>query len=299
MNNQEALNTLNDIRNMMEKSTRFVSFSGLSSIVIGIYACIAAIIAYSILGNTTPVPRLDVDTPAKLQLLIVFASLLIIVCIVTVILMCRHKAHQNNQSLLFDFNTKRLLWNFFLPLVVGGILCISLIWQSHYGLTSSIMLIFYGVALISASNYTFSNTRYLVYKNKPNLEMFDYALNTSKNPVCYNGDIKTKSDYDMITERFPDTDSIMIGRGILANPGLFGQIRGKGAIDKEFFKKYHQAIFDKFCQVFAEATRKYIEEGKDLKGKGFDPRKLLLPGYEAILAKVEEKMNLFGSVGKA
>ena len=56
MNNQEALNTLNDIRNMMEKSTRFVSFSGLSSIVIGIYACIAAIIAYSILGNTTPVP---------------------------------------------------------------------------------------------------------------------------------------------------------------------------------------------------------------------------------------------------
>ena len=49
MNNQEALNTLNDIRNMMEKSTRFVSFSGLSSIVIGIYACIAAIIAYSIL----------------------------------------------------------------------------------------------------------------------------------------------------------------------------------------------------------------------------------------------------------
>ena len=54
MNNQEALNTLNDIRNMMEKSTRFVSFSGLSSIVIGIYACIAAIIAYSILGNTTP-----------------------------------------------------------------------------------------------------------------------------------------------------------------------------------------------------------------------------------------------------
>ena len=109
-----------------------------------------------------PVERL-VDTPAKLQLLIVFASLLIIVCIVTVILMCRHKAHQNNQSLLFDFNTKRLLWNFFLPLVVGGILCISLIWQSHYGLTSSIMLIFYGVALISASNYTFSNTRYLGY----------------------------------------------------------------------------------------------------------------------------------------
>ena len=54
------------------------------------------------------------------------------------------------------------------------------------------------------------------------------------------------------------------------------------------------------CQlVFAEATRKYIEAGKDLEGKGFDPRKLLKPGAEAIVAKVKEKMELFGSVGKA
>ena len=54
------------------------------------------------------------------------------------------------------------------------------------------------------------------------------------------------------------------------------------------------------CQlVFAEATRKYIEEGKDLTGKGFDPRKLLAPGTAAIKAKVKEKMELFGSVGKA
>ena len=54
------------------------------------------------------------------------------------------------------------------------------------------------------------------------------------------------------------------------------------------------------CQlVFAEATRKYIEAGKDLEGKGFDPRKLLKPGAEAIVAQVKEKMELFGSVGKA
>ena len=54
------------------------------------------------------------------------------------------------------------------------------------------------------------------------------------------------------------------------------------------------------CQlVFAEATRKYIEAGKDLEGKGFDPRKLLKPGTDAIKAKVIEKMELFGSVGKA
>ncbi|MDO5590798.1 MAG: class II fructose-1,6-bisphosphate aldolase [Lachnospiraceae bacterium] len=54
------------------------------------------------------------------------------------------------------------------------------------------------------------------------------------------------------------------------------------------------------CQLsFADATRKYIEAGKDLEGKGYDPRKLLKPGYEAIIATVKEKMELFGSVGKA
>lgn len=54
------------------------------------------------------------------------------------------------------------------------------------------------------------------------------------------------------------------------------------------------------CQLsFAAATRKYVEEGKDLQGKGFDPRKLLAPGFDAIRATVKEKMELFGSVGKA
>ena len=54
------------------------------------------------------------------------------------------------------------------------------------------------------------------------------------------------------------------------------------------------------CQLsFAAATRKYVEEGKDLSGKGFDPRKLLAPGFEAIKATVKEKMELFGSVGQA
>ena len=54
------------------------------------------------------------------------------------------------------------------------------------------------------------------------------------------------------------------------------------------------------CQLsFAAATRKYVEAGKDLQGKGFDPRKLLAPGFEAIRATVKEKMELFGSVGKA
>ena len=54
------------------------------------------------------------------------------------------------------------------------------------------------------------------------------------------------------------------------------------------------------CQLsFAAATREYVEAGKDKEGKGFDPRKLLAPGFEAIKNTVREKMELFGSVGKA
>lgn len=169
MNKEEALSTLNDIRKMMEKSSRFLSFSGVSPIIIGIYSCIAAVIAHYILGGKGGhfllgfYPTLQVNTPEKLKILVLFSIVLIVICITTVYFMCRHKAHKNNQTLQFDHTTQRLLWNFFLPLIVGGILCISLIFQQHYGLTSSIMLIFYGIALINASNYTYSNTRYLGY----------------------------------------------------------------------------------------------------------------------------------------
>lgn len=163
MDNQEALDTLNDIRKMMEKSSRFLSLNGTSAIVIGMYACIAAWIAYYILGSSDRLFMLEVNTPVRLRLLFICAILLILLSIITVVVMCRHTARKNNRQLQLDRTARRLLWNFFLPLVVGGILCLSLIWQQHYGLTSSIMLIFYGISLINASNYTYSNTRYLGY----------------------------------------------------------------------------------------------------------------------------------------
>ena len=75
-----------------------------------------------------------------------------------------------------------------------------------------------------------------------------------------------------------------------------GNIHGKKAISLGVSK----INVNTECQLaFAAATRKYIEEGKDLEGKGFDPRKLLAPGAEAIKATVKEKMELFGSVNKA
>ncbi|MBR3767150.1 MAG: class II fructose-1,6-bisphosphate aldolase [Clostridia bacterium] len=82
-------------------------------------------------------------------------------------------------------------------------------------------------------------------------------------------------------------------------------LHGGTGIPEEMIKKAISLGVSKInvnteCQLtFAAATRKYIEEGKDLQGKGFDPRKLLAPGVDAIKATVKEKMELFGSVGKA
>jgi len=82
-------------------------------------------------------------------------------------------------------------------------------------------------------------------------------------------------------------------------------LHGGTGIPEEMIKKAISLGVSKInvnteCQLtFAAATRKYIEKGKDLQGKGFDPRKLLAPGVDAIKATVKEKMELFGSVGKA
>ena len=82
-------------------------------------------------------------------------------------------------------------------------------------------------------------------------------------------------------------------------------LHGGTGIPEEMIKKAISLGVSKInvnteCQlVFADATRKYIEAGKDLEGKGFDPRKLLAPGFEAIKACVKEKMELFGSINKA
>lgn len=170
MENKEVFNTLNEIRNLMEKSSRFLSLDGTSAIFVGMYACIAAVIAYYILGGTGQLswdvmefPRLQVNTPYRLQLMLVFAALLVALCLITVFLFSYRKAKRNKQRLVFDRTAQRLLWHFFLPLVAGGLFCLSLIWQQYYGLTSSVMLIFYGIALINVSNYTYSNIRYLGY----------------------------------------------------------------------------------------------------------------------------------------
>lgn len=108
-------------------------------------------------------------------------------------------------------------------------------------------------------------TRSDFYGNKPNLEVFKDALNLSTNTICYNGDIFTKEDNDKLIETFPKVDKIMIGRGILANPGLMGEIKDGTFVDKKVLKDFHDEIFNNYRELFNE-DRNAIFRMKELWG---------------------------------
>ena len=160
MKQEEALNTLNDIRDLMEKSTKFLSLSGLSSIVVGLYACAGTLMAYHLLGTeslnypTGDQPFLDINTPDKLISISLLALGVLAASLLTVFLLSYRKCRREGKAPFLTPATKRLLWNFFLPLATGGIFCFSLLLHGYYGLTSSIMLLFYGLSLVNASKYT-------------------------------------------------------------------------------------------------------------------------------------------------
>lgn len=84
------------------------------------------------------------------------------------------------------------------------------------------------------------------YKNKPNWDMFERALEISINPICYNGDINTCEDYERFRERFPTVNHIMIGRGIIANPGLVRQIQ----TGKELSEPERIAFIQRLCDAY-------------------------------------------------
>lgn len=87
------------------------------------------------------------------------------------------------------------------------------------------------------------------YKNKPNLEVFEAALKDSHNRVCYNGDIFSAQDYKLFHEHFPDVDCVMIGRGILANPGLINKIVMDTEIGKQQLRAFHDQIYRDYQAV--------------------------------------------------
>lgn len=108
-------------------------------------------------------------------------------------------------------------------------------------------------------------TRKDFYGNKPNLEVFKDGLSLSTNTICYNGDIFTKDDNDKLIKTFPEVDKIMLGRGILANPGLMNEIKNNTFIDKKVLKEFHDEIFNNYRELFNE-DRNAIFRMKELWG---------------------------------
>lgn len=90
------------------------------------------------------------------------------------------------------------------------------------------------------------------YGNKPNLEVFKDTLDLSTNKICYNGDIFTVQDYEKIIKDFPTIETVMLGRGIIANPGLMGEIKNNTIIDKKVFKAFHDEILNQYIELFNE-----------------------------------------------
>jgi tRNA-dihydrouridine synthase len=87
------------------------------------------------------------------------------------------------------------------------------------------------------------------YKNKPNLEIFKEALMTSKNPVCYNGDIFTVKDYKAFLTDFPSVNTLMVGRGLLANPELIGDIKNNTKLEKDLLREFHDKIYRDYKSI--------------------------------------------------
>lgn len=88
------------------------------------------------------------------------------------------------------------------------------------------------------------------YKNRPNLRIFREALILSKNPICYNGDIFTIKDYKKFTADFPAVDTLMVGRGLITNPGLTNDITNDIKIEKRLLKDFHDQIYDNYKRIF-------------------------------------------------
>jgi len=84
------------------------------------------------------------------------------------------------------------------------------------------------------------------YKNKPNLKIFQETLTLSKNPVCYNGDIFTGKDYKEFSAKFPSVETLMLGRGLLTNPGLISDILDNTKLEKKLLKDFHDKIYDDY-----------------------------------------------------
>lgn len=168
MNNNEHLESLQQIRSMMERSSRFISLSGLSGVAAGIIALAGAAMAYIYL-ETVPFSASylrSVQTDYEKwgldfhEFFALDAGLVLLLALAAGIFFTTRKAMKKGQK-IWDKLTLRLLVNLGIPLVTGAIFCLALLKYEIFGLVAPTTLIFYGLSLINGSKYTLNDIRYL------------------------------------------------------------------------------------------------------------------------------------------
>ncbi len=161
---EEHLNALSDIRNMMDRSSRFISLSGLSGVFAGITALIGAYLAHEEIKkylNGEVGYGVNADMNIEYRLLVIGFSVLIIAIIGGILFTYRQS--RKKQLPFWDKTSKKLIINLAIPLAAGGLFIISLLLNhiNSVSLVGPSCLIFYGLALVNASKYTYSDIRFL------------------------------------------------------------------------------------------------------------------------------------------
>lgn len=159
MKEEDLYAELSSIKSLMERSTKFISLSGLSGVLAGIYALVGAALAYKIVYHPAPGIYRNYDQWLTAQLFVIALSILFL-SIGTGIWLSIRKAKRRNES-IWSPSSKALLIEGALPLLTGGCFILILLWQRHYGIIAPGCLIFYGLAIIAASKHTYGDVKWL------------------------------------------------------------------------------------------------------------------------------------------
>jgi len=153
---------LAEIRNMMERTSKFLSLSGWAGIMAGIYASIGAYVAHT-LFQFRPLGVLEAanGTPeGNIYNVIALAALVLVLSVGTAIYLSYRRARKTSES-VWNATSRRLLYNMGVPLLSGGLLLLMFVEYGLIGLLAPITLIFYGLALFNAGNFTYHEVKYL------------------------------------------------------------------------------------------------------------------------------------------
>ncbi|SFH78852.1 hypothetical protein [Halpernia frigidisoli] len=156
---------LSHIRNMMERSSKFISLSGLSGVVAGLIALAGGGFVYYLFqqaGFNYFEGKTIILTDDLVKKLFFTGLAIAVLAIISGYLFTAKKSRKTN-SQMWNSTTKRLLFNFAVPLATGGIFCLALLYHHSFVFIAPATLIFYGLALVNAEKYTFSDVKYLGY----------------------------------------------------------------------------------------------------------------------------------------